>query len=325
MREKKTWAIALHGGAGTIPRDLPEEKKAEVLRGLERALTRGKELLEGGASAVDVVEQVVMLLEDDPLFNAGKGAVFNEAGEHELDASLMRGKDLACGAVAGVKRVRHPIKAARQVMEKTRHVLLAGEGADRFAAEQGLELVENGFFSTPSRREQWQKARAQAGRSPVARPAGSDELDAGLGEGNDATDEGKKGTVGVVVLDRDGHLAAGTSTGGLTLKRWGRVGDSPVVGAGTYADDRAAAVSCTGTGEEFIRHAVAHGVVARVLWLDEPIQDAADHLVHRVLKKGDGGLISVDRFGTIAFAYNSEGMYRGAADSDGRFEVAIWE
>jgi beta-aspartyl-peptidase (threonine type) len=314
---KKAWAIALHGGAGTIPRSLPEARKAAVRGGLRAALTIGRDKLQQGAAALDVVEAVIRALEDDPQFNAGRGAVLNAEGRHELDASIMDGRHLACGAVAGVSTVRHPISAARRVMTETRHVLLSGAGAETFAAAQGLEQVDNAWFTTERRKASWERARQRAA-------PGAEEL-APAREAVKPAKEDKKGTVGVVVLDQQGHLAAGTSTGGLTHKRWGRVGDSPIVGAGTYADDRSAAVSCTGTGEEFIRHAVAHNIATRVRLLGEPLQKAADHVVHQELRKGDGGVIAVDRRGTIAFSYSSEGMYRAAADSEGRFDVAIWE
>lgn len=304
------WAIAIHGGAGTIPRTMDAAQVAAYQDALGAALTLGRDRLAAGGSSLDVVEQVVRLLEDDPLFNAGKGAVFTHDGTHELDASIMDGRTLACGAVAGVKTVRHPIALARLVMGKTKHVLLAGEGADRFGREMGVELVDNAWFDTERRRQQWQEALAKE-----AAP-----LDAGP---SIASDAGVKGTVGVIALDQAGHLAAGTSTGGLTNKRWGRVGDSPVVGAGTYANDATVAVSCTGTGEQFIRHGVARTVSARVELLHEGVEAAAKGAL-APLAPGDGGLIALDRHGRIAFVFNTDGMYRGAADSSGRFDVAIW-
>lgn len=288
------WAIALHGGAGAIPVDAPLETRDAYRSSLTRALSRGASLLEEGWDGVEVVEAVIRQLEDDPLFNAGHGAVFNAEGRHELDASIMSGADLSCGAVAGVTTVRHPITLARHVMEETRHVLLSGAGAEAFADRCPVERVKNEFFSTERRREQWLRKRAS-----------------------------KKGTVGVVVLDREGHLAAGTSTGGLTDKRWGRIGDSPVIGAGTYADDAGCAVSCTGTGEEFIRHSVAASVSSRVRFGRASVQEAADALIHEILSPDDGGLIAVDGRGRIAFSFSTPGMYRAAADSEGRFEVGI--
>jgi len=291
---RDTWAIAIHGGAGAISEDAPAEIRNAYLESLRSALTIGSGILQSGGSGLDAVEQVIRYLEDDPLFNAGHGAVFNSKGNHELDASIMDGSDLSCGAVAGVRTVRHPITLARKVMTDTRHVLFAGEGAETFASQSGVELVENSFFSTDRRRQQWIKKTQQ-----------------------------KKGTVGVAVLDRHGHLAAGTSTGGMTDKRWGRVGDSPIVGAGTYADDRACAVSCTGTGEEYIRHAVAHSVAARMMLAGQDLQAACDAMIHQVLQPDDGGLIAVDASGNIAFSYSTQGMYRAAANSEGRFEIGI--
>ena len=288
------WAIAIHGGAGAISKNAPQELQTAYQESLTHALEIGTGILQTGGDGLDAVEQVIRYLEDDPLFNAGKGAVFNAEGKHELDASIMDGSDLSCGAVAGVRTVRHPITLARKVMTETRHVLFAGEGAETFASQSGVELVENSFFSTDRRKEQWIKKT-----------------------------QGKKGTVGVAVLDRRGHLAAGTSTGGMTGKRWGRVGDSPIIGAGTYADDRACAVSCTGTGEEYIRHAIAHSVAARMMLAGEELQSACDTLIHEVLQPGDGGLIAVDAAGNIAFSYSTAGMYRAAADSSGRFEIGI--
>lgn len=290
------WAIAIHGGAGAISKNAPQELQTAYQESLTHALEIGTGILQTGGDGLDAVEQVIRYLEDNPLFNAGKGAVFNAEGKHELDASIMDGSDLSCGAVAGVRTVRHPITLARKVMTETRHVLFAGEGAETFASQSGVELVENSFFSTDRRKEQWIKKT-----------------------------QGKKGTVGVAVLDRHGHLAAGTSTGGMTDKRWGRVGDSPIVGAGTYADDRACAVSCTGTGEEYIRHAVAHSVAARMMLAGQDLQGACDAMIHEVLQPDDGGLIAVDAAGNIAFSYSTQGMYRAAADSSGRFEVGIHE
>ncbi|MGE4619327.1 MAG: isoaspartyl peptidase/L-asparaginase [Planctomycetota bacterium] len=295
----KNWAIAIHGGAGAISRDAPAKQQEAYQESLRTALKIGSGILQNGGTGLDAVEQVIRYLEDDPLFNSGKGAVFNSEGKHELDASIMDGSDLSCGAVAGVRTVRHPITLARKVMTDTRHVLFAGEGAETFARQSGVELVENSFFSTDRRKEQWLK-KIQSKK-----------------------DTSKKGTVGVAVLDRHGHLAAGTSTGGMTDKRWGRVGDSPIIGAGTYADDRACAVSCTGTGEEYIRHAVAYSVAARMLLAGQNLQTACDALIHEVLQPDDGGLIAVDRSGNIAFSYSTGGMYRAAANSSGRFEVGI--
>jgi len=291
------FAIAIHGGAGAPPRDLDPEVRRAYAESLANALRQGCDRLRNGDTSLDVVEQVIRSMEDDPLFNAGRGAVFTREGKHELDASIMDGRDLSCGAVAAVTTVEHPISLARQVMTQTRHVLLAGDGAEAFAREIGMEPVPNDHFSTDRRRESLERVLA--------------------------ADE--HGTVGVVALDREGNLAAGTSTGGLTGKRWGRIGDSPIVGAGTYADNRTCAVSCTGTGEEFIRNAVAHSVSARMQLAGETVQQAAEHVVNETLREGDGGLIAVSHRGDIALVYNTGGMFRGKCTADGTFEVAIWE
>ncbi|MEW5847755.1 MAG: isoaspartyl peptidase/L-asparaginase [Myxococcota bacterium] len=307
--EQRAWALALHGGAGTIPKDLPADVKDAYTASLRAALTLGRDLLEQGAPGLDVVERVVRLMEDDPLFNAGKGAVFNHDGAHELDAAIMDGKDLRCGAVAGARTVRNPISLARLVMERTPHVLLVGSGADAFAAAMGVEQVPQEYFFVQRRYDQWREALARE-----------------RGDGGVALDDGgKKGTVGVVVLDRNGNLAAATSTGGLTNKRYGRVGDSPIIGAGTYANNRTVAISATGTGEEFIRHGVARDISALMEYRALSVGEAARQVVHGRLKPGDGGIIAVDRWGNVALVFNTTGMYRGAADSTGRFDVAIWE
>jgi len=300
------FALALHGGAGVILRDTPPAVREAYLQGLQAALREGRDRLARGEPALDVVEAVVRLLEDDPLFNAGKGAVFTEDGRHELDASIMDGRTLACGAVAGLRTVRHPITLARLVMERTPHVLLAGEGAERFADTTGVERVENAWFDTPRRRAALERFLQQR-------------------DAQDAGPDAARGTVGCVALDVHGHLAAATSTGGMTGKRFGRVGDSPVIGAGTYADDATCAVSCTGTGEEFIRHVAAHEVSALVRHAGLPLAEAARTVVFERLRPGDGGLIAVSRDGEIALVFNTPGMFRGAADSQGRFEVGIWE
>lgn len=293
------WSLAIHGGAGTIARDLPEERKAAYRESLARALAVGAAALQAGEPALAVVERVVREMEDDPLFNAGRGAVFTAIGTHELDAAIMDGRDLSAGAVAAVSTVRHPITLARLVMTETPHVLLVGEGAEEFADQMDVERVENAWFDTPGRRAAWERLRAEAGED--------------------------RDTVGAVARDVHGHLAAATSTGGTTNKRWGRVGDVPILGAGTYADDRTAALSATGEGEEFIRHGVTRAISARMEIAGEPLAEAARVVIHEVLRPEDGGVIGVDRDGMIVFSFNSTGMYRGAADSAGRFEVGIWE
>ncbi len=295
------WALAIHGGAGVIPKTMEEDKKQEYARMLQAALDVGKESLAAGEPSLDVVEKVVAMLEDSPLFNAGKGAVFTNAGEHELDAAIMDGRDLNCGAVAGLKTVKNPIHLARQVLTETHHVFFVGPGAEVFADEVGVERVEQDYFFVQRRYDQWQRALDKA------------------------KEEDKHGTVGAVALDKDGNLAAATSTGGLTNKRYGRVGDVPVIGAGTYANNRTAAISCTGFGEQFIRHNVAHDVSAIMEYRGLGVQEAAEAVIHGKLDKGDGGLIAVGHDGSIALVFNSEGMFRGAADSTGKSEVAIWQ
>lgn len=300
-----SFAIAIHGGAGAIDRGMDADLEEAYRRSLEDALKFGHRLLDEGSTSLDVVEQVIRRLEDEELFNAGKGAVFTHEGRNELDAAIMDGATRACGAVTGVTTVKNPISLARAVMENSPHVFLTGTGAEAFAEEWGLERVDPGYFFTQRRWESLQKVLRQESLS------------------NDETE--KHGTVGAVAWDRYGHLAAATSTGGMTNKRFGRVGDVPVIGAGTYADDRTAAISCTGHGEKFIRHTVASRVSAIMEYQGVTLAEAAGRVIDGVLDPGDGGLIAVGRDGTIALEFNTEGMYRGAADSSGRFEVAIWE
>jgi beta-aspartyl-peptidase (threonine type) len=302
------WAIAIHGGAGVIAKDIPDSIRIGYEKALETALQQGKNLLESGVPALDVVVQVIETLENDPHFNAGKGAVYNSKGEHELDASIMDGQTLACGSVAGVKTVKNPIKLARLVMEKTAHVLLAGTGAEEFADETGVERVPNSWFDTPHRYEAFERARQKYQQETQVIEVGH-----------------KKGTVGCVVLDRSGNLAAGTSTGGMTFKKFGRVGDTPIIGAGNFASNETCAISCTGTGEAFIRHGVARDIHARMKYKNLNLIAASNEVVHGVLKPGDGGIIGVSRTGEIAMVFNTSGMFRGAADASGRFEVKIWE
>jgi beta-aspartyl-peptidase (threonine type) len=285
---------------------MEEEEKQGYFDGLTAALTLGRDLLAAGESGLDVVEKVIRVLEDDPLFNAGKGAVFTHQGRNELDAAIMDGRDLSCGAISGVSTVKNPISLARRVMTDSRHVFFVGPGAEQFADEAGVERVDSEYFFVQRRWDQLQEALAE-------------ERGAAASEGDEL------GTVGVAVLDRHGDLAAGTSTGGMTNKRFGRVGDVPVIGAGTYANNKTAAISCTGFGEQFIRNNVSHDVSALMEYKGLTLQEAAEAVIHGKLNPGDGGLIAVDHTGAIALVFNSEGMFRGAADAGGRFEVAIWE
>lgn len=300
------WALAIHGGAGSMRRDgLTPEQDTEARAGLERALDAGVAVLESGGSAMDAVEAAVIALENDPTFNAGHGAVYTFEGRHSLDAAIMDGATRAAGAVAGSGTTRNPVTLARAVMEHSPHVLLAGEGADIFSREQGLEQVPNDYFGTPERKRQWEELKAKK--------TGWYDVDL------------KYGTVGAVALDNEGHVAAATSTGGLTGKRWGRIGDSPIFGAGTYADDRACAVSATGAGEAFIRLGAAHEIAARMRFTGENAQAAADHVIGELgAIKGDGGVIVTAPDGSAIFSFNTPGMYRGRATSAGVREVGIY-
>ena len=295
------YALALHGGAGTEPQNMTAAEKETMEKSLAAALGKGEAILKKGGAALDAVEQVIRALEDDPLYNAGKGAVFNAAGNHELDASIMDGSQRACGAVAGVRTVKNPIGLARLVMTKTRHVLLIGDGAEKFADEVKVERVENSYFSTDKARERWLKVKAEA----------------------EAKKQGKMGTVGCVALDQQGNLAAGTSTGGMTNKKFGRVGDSPIVGAGTYADNASCAVSCTGTGEQYIRHVIAYDIHARLVYQNQTLAAAVEHVLHKTLEPEDGGLIAIDREGNIVMDYTSDGMARAALHTNGKIEIKL--
>lgn len=310
-QSRPEYAIVIHGGAGTIRKsDLTPDQEAAYLAALNDALDAGEAVLKNGGSSLEAVEKVIVLMEDSPLFNAGKGAVFTNAGTNELDASVMDGATQMAGAVAGVKIVKNPIRAAIAVMKNTPHVMLSGEGADQFAIGQGLDTVPNSYFQTERRREALERAKARENKSGMT------------GEKTDS----KFGTVGCVALDKTGNLAAGTSTGGMTNKRWGRVGDSPVIGAGTYADNATCGVSGTGHGEFFIRYAVAYDVAARMAYLGEDVQTAADFVVNKKLveKGGEGGLIALDTLGNVAMPFNSEGMYRGYA-KPGISQVKIYK
>jgi L-asparaginase / beta-aspartyl-peptidase len=311
-----TIAIAIHGGAGVIHRaQMTVEREAAYRAGLETALDAGYEVLERGGTSLDAVTESVRILEDDPHFNAGRGSVLTHEGAVELDASIMDGSGPRAGSVAGIRHVMNPIELARLVMEKSPHVMLIGAGAEEFALEQGVVLVPNSYFVT-QRREQELKHALQRERDTDGAPA------AGLLHGGSGT----TGTVGAVALDRAGNLAAATSTGGMTNKRYGRVGDSPIIGAGTYANNESCAVSATGSGEFFIRSVVSHDVHSLVHYKHLAIEAAAREVVHKKLKRlgGDGGVIAIDRTGRIAMEFNSEGMFRGARDSNGRREVACY-
>ncbi len=303
---KPRWSLAIHGGAGTMSREaMTPEREAEYRAALDRALAAGSAVLERGGSAMDAVEAAVLVMEDDPHFNAGRGAVFTWDGTNELDAAIMDGRTRAAGAVTGVTRTKNPVRLARAVLVDGRHVFLSGAGADQFAREHGIEAADPAWFATPERRRQLDELKAkQLSAYDVDR---------------------KYGTVGAVALDVSGHVAAATSTGGLTGKRWGRIGDAPVIGAGTYADDRACAVSATGSGEYFIRAGVAHEICARLRLRKESAQKAADAVIAEVgALGGDGGVIVVTPRGEAVFAQNTPGMYRARATSAGLRQVAIF-
>ncbi len=302
----RSWSLAVHGGAGVIERgSLTAEKEIAYRAALLTAMDAGSKVLRGGGSSLDAVEAAIRILEDDPLFNAGRGAVFTADGRNELDASIMDGATRKAGAVAGVTRTRNPISLARAVMEKSRHVLLAREGADQYSVEQGLPQVDPGYFRTEPRWQQlldWRRDNAS-----LLDPTHS------------------RGTVGAVAIDMKGHVAAGTSTGGMTGKRWGRVGDSPLIGAGTYAADGNCAVSGTGSGEFFIRASAARQLCDRMAWRGDSVQAAAAATIADIgAIGGDGGVIAMDGTGKIAFAMNTSGMYRGWVTSATTASTAIY-
>jgi beta-aspartyl-peptidase (threonine type) len=302
-------SIAIHGGAGVIGRaSLTAEAERAYRADLGRALDAGYAVLEAGGSSLDAAVAAVRILEDSPYFNAGHGSVFSHAGINELDAAIMDGATQKAGAVAGVRHIRNPIELARMVMERTPHVLLSGEGAEEFALEQGVTLVPGSYFYTERRWKQLEEAQR------------NDKLAAA------EEDIAFFSTVGAVARDRNGNLAAATSTGGMTNKRWGRIGDSPIIGAGTYADNATCAVSATGSGEYFIRAVVAHEICARVRLSGVTAAAAAKDVIHGKLKDigGDGGVIVVDSKGVLSLEFNTEGMFRGARDSGGRREIAIY-
>jgi L-asparaginase / beta-aspartyl-peptidase len=320
-----TWAIVVHGGAGVIERkSITPEQEAAYRAAMARVTEAGAAVLRKGGSALDAVEATILLMEDDPLFNAGRGAVFTAEGRNELDSSIMDGKTLAAGAVAGVTRTRHPISLARRVMEQSPHVMLIGSGADKFSKEQGLEQVEPGWFYTERRWRALEAFLASKGLPIPPKPAGINLSDPAKGL---AHDEGKKGTVGVVALDAKGDLAAGTSTGGTTGKRWGRVGDSPIIGAGTYASNSSCAVSGTGAGEYFIRLTVAREICALVEYKNMSLQSAADEVIQRRLTAlgGDGGIIALAPDGQMAWSFNTSGMYRARAADGKAVTVGIYK
>ena len=323
--------FVIHGGAGVIKRgSLSPEKEAAYRKKLEEAVVAGYKALQDGKTSLDAVEIAIRLLEDSPLFNAGKGAVFTHDGINELDASIMNGKTLAAGAVAGLHKVKNPITLARAVMEKSPHVMMIGEGAEKFAADQKIELVDPKYFFTQERFDALQKILKEEKEKETQKPKtqslnGEYPLLETMTE-TQKLPENKFGTVGAVALDKDGNLAAGTSTGGMTNKRYGRVGDVPVIGAGTYANNDSCAVSATGWGEFFIRVGVARDISALMEYSALPVQQAADRTLAKVKALGgDGGVVAMDKFGNIGISFNSEGMYRAYIDVNGKPVVEIYK
>ncbi|MFT4154624.1 isoaspartyl peptidase/L-asparaginase family protein [Parafilimonas sp.] len=318
----KKYVLVIHGGAGTILQSsMTPEREALYKQGLQNALNAGNAVLKNGGAALDAVEAAIKILEDDSLFNAGKGAVFTNAGKNELDASIMDGKTLKAGAVAGVTNIKNPITAARAVMDKSEHVMMAGKGAEEFAAANGCTVVDPSYFFTASRwsgllaarREDSLKALHKDSTHTLLRQPGNYDY--------------KYGTVGAVALDIYGNLAAATSTGGMTNKRFGRIGDSPVIGAGTYADNNTCAISCTGWGEFFIRLVMAKTISDRMEFAHQSLKDAADEMIMKKLPAlgGDGGLIGIDKEGNIVMSFDTDGMYRGYVKSDGETGVEIYK
>jgi beta-aspartyl-peptidase (threonine type) len=312
----------IHGGAGVIKKgSLTPEREAEYKAKLTEALLSGYKALQDGKSSLDAVEIAIRIMEDSPLFNAGKGAVFTNDGRNELDASIMDGKTLAAGAAGGVHKVKNPITLARAIMEKSPHVMMVGDGAEKFAKEQGVELVDEKYFWTQRRWDDLQKALEAEKAKVRGQKAKLSSQDSRL-----QTPDSKYGTVGAVALDRKGNIAAGTSTGGMTNKRYGRVGDSPIIGAGTYANNDTCGVSGTGWGEYFIRIGVARDISALMEYRAMTVQAAADTVMAKVKKLGaDGGVVAMDKFGNMAVSFNSEGMYRAYINGEGKPVVEIYK
>lgn len=311
------YAMVIHGGAGTLKREnMTPERDSMYRAALDSALTLGESILKNGGTAADAVEQTINYLENVPLFNAGKGAVFTAAGRNELDASFMDGATLNAGAVGGITNIKHPISAARAVLEKSEHVMLTGKGAEEFAMEQGLETVPNSYFFTQHRYDALQKAKAAEEKATNRQ----------TGMATPPFPDAKFGTVGCVALDKAGNIVAGTSTGGMTNKKYGRIGDSPIIGAGTYANNMTCGVSCTGHGEFFIRYAVAYDVHALMAYGEMSLNEATNEIINNKLQEagGSGGLIALDQFGNVSMTYNTEGMYRGYV-KPGERQVGIYK
>ena len=323
------WAIEVHGGAGVIQRAaMKPEAEAAYRASLAQATEAGAKVLDQGGTSLDAVEAAIRILEDDPLFNAGRGAVFTAEGKNELDAAIMDGSNLKAGAVAGVTRTRHPISLARAVMEKSPHVMLIGAGADAFSVQAGLEQVDPSFFFTESRWQSLVNQLKKEGRPAPPRPAGAPPPGpvVPVAQIEESPSAHRYGTVGVVALDRLGNIAAGTSTGGMQGKMPGRVGDSPIIGAGTYASNQSCAVSATGAGEYFIRLGVAREVCNLVAFKGIPLQQAADQVIHKELEAlhGDGGVIALTPDGQLAWSFNTPGMFRARLREGSKLEIGIY-
>ncbi|MFW0717270.1 isoaspartyl peptidase/L-asparaginase family protein [Pedobacter sp. N23S346] len=320
--QQKKYVMVIHGGAGTIlKKNMTPEKEAAYIAVLTQALKAGYEKIRSGKTSLDAVEATIHVLENDPHFNAGKGAVFTHEGKNELDAAIMDGKTLMAGAVAGVTTIKNPISAARAVMEKSEHVMMVGAGADQFAKEAGLEIVDPKYFWTKERWDGLQKAiKEDSTKAVLDHGSKKSEL---LGVKNH---DYKFGTVGCVVLDKAGNLAAGTSTGGMTNKKYGRVGDAPIIGSGTYCNNETAGISCTGWGEFYIRNVVAKTISDLMEYKGLSVSEASKIALDKVGKMGgDGGLIALDKKGNMTMPFNTEGMYRGAITADGKIEVSIYK
>ncbi|WP_428235733.1 isoaspartyl peptidase/L-asparaginase family protein [Gracilimonas sp.] len=308
--DQKEWSIALHGGAGYVSKDMPEDRKQAYMESLEEALNIGAEILENGGSALDAIEKTVNYLEDNELYNAGKGAVFTSEGKNELDAAIMDGATLNAGAITGVTTVKNPVSLARKVMTDSKHVFFSADGAETFADETDVERVDPEYFYTERRFQSLKRAQAAKQESNLIE--------------TNQQKAWKYGTVGAVALDKNGKLAAATSTGGMTNKKYGRVGDVPIIGSGTYANDLVA-VSATGWGEKIMLNVSAHTLAAYMEFKNATLQQSMDYLVDDVLEPGDAGFIAVDKYGNFSMKTNTGSMFRAATDSDGNKEVGIWE
>ncbi len=319
ISEKADFSIVIHGGAGTIlKKNMTPEREAAFKAKLEEAIRVGYEILQNGGTSLDAVTKTINVMEDSPLFNAGKGAVFTNAGTNELDASIMDGKTLNAGASAGTTNVRNPIDLARAVMDNSPHVMMAGSGAEKFAEEQGLQLVEPSYFHTDHRLQSLKRAKERE-----AIELDHDDKSAFY---DPTIKDFKFGTVGCAALDKNGNLAAGTSTGGMTNKRWGRVGDAPIIGSGTYANNATCAVSSTGWGEFFIRAQVAHDISALMDYKGSSLKEAARTVIRKVGELGgDGGIVAVDKNGNVAMEFNTAGMYRASMNDKGEIYIGIYE